>query len=102
MDVCKCIVPLRHGVTINSRRAASHLVRLEEREDKWEASDPLRVFSLKIVVEPTKIVLSPAWCSKLRLTTCIKILALSRDEFHELRSDFVRLVALVSTTAEDF
>ncbi|GFU28033.1 hypothetical protein TNCV_3153571 [Trichonephila clavipes] len=26
MDVCKCIVPLRHGGTLNSRRAASPLV----------------------------------------------------------------------------
>ncbi|GFT05635.1 hypothetical protein TNCV_1044971 [Trichonephila clavipes] len=34
--------------------------------------------------------LSPAWCSKLRLTTGIKILALIRDEFHRPRSDFVR------------
>ncbi|GFV85779.1 cullin-4A [Trichonephila clavipes] len=36
-DVCKCIVPLRHGGTQNSRRAASPLVRLEE--EWWEASD---------------------------------------------------------------
>ncbi|GFW46932.1 hypothetical protein TNCV_2982881 [Trichonephila clavipes] len=28
MDVCKCIVPSRHGDTLNSRRAASPLVRL--------------------------------------------------------------------------
>ncbi|GFV67669.1 hypothetical protein TNCV_4623491 [Trichonephila clavipes] len=26
MDVCKCIVPLRHGGTLNSRRAASPLI----------------------------------------------------------------------------
>ncbi|GFT36973.1 pogo transposable element with KRAB [Trichonephila clavipes] len=31
-----------------------------------------RVFSLKIGVEPSKIVLSPAWCSKLRLITGVK------------------------------
>ncbi|GFT86024.1 hypothetical protein TNCV_3256571 [Trichonephila clavipes] len=30
MDVCKCIVPLRHGGTLNSRSAASPLVWLEE------------------------------------------------------------------------
>ncbi|GFW19897.1 hypothetical protein TNCV_3562001 [Trichonephila clavipes] len=30
MDVCKCIVPLRHGGTLNSRRAASPLVWLVE------------------------------------------------------------------------
>ncbi|GFT09100.1 uncharacterized protein TNCV_4105551 [Trichonephila clavipes] len=28
MDVCKCIVPSRHGGTLNSRRAASPLVRM--------------------------------------------------------------------------
>ncbi|GFX25152.1 uncharacterized protein TNCV_2753271 [Trichonephila clavipes] len=30
MDVCKPIVPLRHRRTLNSRRAASPLVRLVE------------------------------------------------------------------------
>ncbi|GFS96478.1 transposable element Tc1 transposase [Trichonephila clavipes] len=35
MDVCKCMVSLRHGDTLNSRRAAS-LVRLVEGEERWE------------------------------------------------------------------
>ncbi|GFW24102.1 uncharacterized protein TNCV_4951461 [Trichonephila clavipes] len=39
MDACKCIVPLRHEDTLNSRRAASPLVRLVEREERWEAPD---------------------------------------------------------------
>ncbi|GFW29081.1 uncharacterized protein TNCV_2356391 [Trichonephila clavipes] len=39
MDVCKCIVPLRHWGTLNSRRAASHLMRLVEEEERWEAPD---------------------------------------------------------------
>ncbi|GFX08943.1 uncharacterized protein TNCV_2966541 [Trichonephila clavipes] len=39
MDVCKCLVPSRHGGTLNSRRAASPLVRLMEGEGRWEASD---------------------------------------------------------------
>ncbi|GFV65416.1 uncharacterized protein TNCV_2638461 [Trichonephila clavipes] len=39
MDVCKCIVPSRHGGTLNSRRAASPLVRLVDGEERWEASD---------------------------------------------------------------
>ncbi|GFX97301.1 CCHC-type domain-containing protein [Trichonephila clavipes] len=39
MDVCKCIVHLRHGGTLNSRRAASPLVRWVEGEEMWEASD---------------------------------------------------------------
>ncbi|GFW96252.1 uncharacterized protein TNCV_572231 [Trichonephila clavipes] len=30
MDVCKCIVLLRHGGTLNRHRAASPLVRLVE------------------------------------------------------------------------
>ncbi|GFV68228.1 hypothetical protein TNCV_1875101 [Trichonephila clavipes] len=34
--------------------------------------------------------LSPACCSKLRLTPGVKILAFSRDEFRGPRSDFVR------------
>ncbi|GFW09544.1 uncharacterized protein TNCV_3996511 [Trichonephila clavipes] len=41
MDVCKCIVPLRHGGTLNSRRAASPLVWLVEGEERWEASDQM-------------------------------------------------------------
>ncbi|GFT25290.1 hypothetical protein TNCV_181411 [Trichonephila clavipes] len=35
MDVCKRIVPLRHGVTLNSRRAASPLEWLVEGEESW-------------------------------------------------------------------
>ncbi|GFS98594.1 uncharacterized protein TNCV_2987261 [Trichonephila clavipes] len=39
MDVCKCIVPLRHGGTLNSRQATSPLVRLVEGEERWETPD---------------------------------------------------------------
>ncbi|GFY32098.1 uncharacterized protein TNCV_2622351 [Trichonephila clavipes] len=39
MDVCKYIVPSRHGGTLNSRQAASPLVRVVEGEERWEASD---------------------------------------------------------------
>ncbi|GFX07659.1 uncharacterized protein TNCV_4159281 [Trichonephila clavipes] len=38
MNVCKCIVPLRHGGTLNSRRAASPLVWLMKGER--EVGDP--------------------------------------------------------------
>ncbi|GFV70549.1 hypothetical protein TNCV_4957981 [Trichonephila clavipes] len=38
-DVCKYIVPLRHGGTLNSRQAESPLVRLGEQEESWEAPD---------------------------------------------------------------
>ncbi|GFT24381.1 uncharacterized protein TNCV_3252291 [Trichonephila clavipes] len=37
MDVCKCIVPLRHWGALNNRRAASPLVWLVEGEERWEA-----------------------------------------------------------------
>ncbi|GFW04262.1 uncharacterized protein TNCV_2670261 [Trichonephila clavipes] len=43
MDVGKCIVPSRHGDTLNSRRAASPLVRLVEGEERWEVPDHLQV-----------------------------------------------------------
>ncbi|GFV10378.1 hypothetical protein TNCV_1951511 [Trichonephila clavipes] len=52
MDVCKCIVPLRHGGTSNSRRAASPLVRFVEGEERWEDPDHPRGFSLKIGLSP--------------------------------------------------
>ncbi|GFY00756.1 hypothetical protein TNCV_2141481 [Trichonephila clavipes] len=39
MDVCKCVLSLRHEGTINTRRAASPLVRLVEEEERWETSD---------------------------------------------------------------
>ncbi|GFX63549.1 uncharacterized protein TNCV_105561 [Trichonephila clavipes] len=39
MDVCKCIVPLQHGGTLNNHRAASPLVWLVKGEERWEASD---------------------------------------------------------------
>ncbi|GFV82807.1 uncharacterized protein TNCV_4147751 [Trichonephila clavipes] len=42
MNVCKCIVPLRSEGTLNSRRAASPLVRLLEVEEKCEAIDHLQ------------------------------------------------------------
>ncbi|GFW97460.1 uncharacterized protein TNCV_4991361 [Trichonephila clavipes] len=35
MDVCKCIVPLQQGGTLNSRRAVSPLGRLVEGEERW-------------------------------------------------------------------
>ncbi|GFV94581.1 uncharacterized protein TNCV_3826481 [Trichonephila clavipes] len=45
MNVCKCIVPSRHGGTPNSRRATSPLVRLVEGEERWDTPDhPQGVF----------------------------------------------------------
>ncbi|GFU85012.1 uncharacterized protein TNCV_1552761 [Trichonephila clavipes] len=40
MDVCNFIVPLWHAGTLNSRRAASPLVKLVEGEERCEAPDP--------------------------------------------------------------
>ncbi|GFU75108.1 uncharacterized protein TNCV_3172871 [Trichonephila clavipes] len=69
MDVCKCIVPSRHEGTLNSRRAASPLMRLVDGEERWKAPDHPPGCSLsKLGVKPSYIVLSPVWCSKLRLT----------------------------------
>ncbi|GFS65370.1 uncharacterized protein TNCV_2451791 [Trichonephila clavipes] len=39
MDICECIVPSRHGGTLNSHRAASPLVRLVEGEERLEPPD---------------------------------------------------------------
>ncbi|GFX78531.1 hypothetical protein TNCV_29711 [Trichonephila clavipes] len=48
---------------------------------------PLGSSPSKLGVQLSKIILLPAKCSKLRLTTGVKILALSRDEFRGSRSD---------------
>ncbi|GFV88148.1 uncharacterized protein TNCV_3242971 [Trichonephila clavipes] len=68
MDVCKCIVPLRHRGTLNSRRDATHLVRLVEREERWKAPDHLQGVFLQNWDELSKIVPSTLWCLKLRRT----------------------------------
>ncbi|GFV65507.1 uncharacterized protein TNCV_1737441 [Trichonephila clavipes] len=47
-DVCKCIVPLRHGGTLNTRRAASPLVWLVEGVERWEAPDHPRCLPSKL------------------------------------------------------
>ncbi|GFU09172.1 hypothetical protein TNCV_1121991 [Trichonephila clavipes] len=52
-------VPLRHWDTLNNHRTASSLMRFVEGEERWDASDHFRMFSLKIRVEPSQIVLSP-------------------------------------------
>ncbi|GFX29137.1 uncharacterized protein TNCV_3216721 [Trichonephila clavipes] len=47
MDVCKCIVPLRHESTLNSCRATNLLVWLVEGVERWDAPDHPQVSSLK-------------------------------------------------------
>ncbi|GFX47864.1 uncharacterized protein TNCV_4792441 [Trichonephila clavipes] len=90
MDVCKCIVPFRHGGALNSRRATSPLVWLVEREERWEAPDhtqgflPLNWGGTKQKRTVTSMVL------KAKANDRRKILALSRDEFRGHRPDSVR------------
>ncbi|GFU67090.1 hypothetical protein TNCV_4969391 [Trichonephila clavipes] len=66
--------------------------------ERWEVPTTPRVFYLTIWVELSLIVLSHVWCSKLWLTTGVH-LALSQNEFRGPRSDVIRQVALVATTA---
>ncbi|GFT30000.1 hypothetical protein TNCV_3349591 [Trichonephila clavipes] len=55
------------------------------------------MFSLKIEDELSKIILSPAGCSKLQLTTGIQVFP-GHDEFRGPRSDSIDQVALVTIT----
>ncbi|GFV95002.1 uncharacterized protein TNCV_1030001 [Trichonephila clavipes] len=80
MGVCKCIVPSRHGSTLNSRRAASPLARLVVGVGRWEAPDHTQGVLSQNWDGTSKVVLSLAWCSKLRLTMDV-YLALCHDEF---------------------
>ncbi|GFX56773.1 uncharacterized protein TNCV_495211 [Trichonephila clavipes] len=62
MDVCKCIVPSRHGSTLNSRRTTNPLLRLVEEEEMWEAPNhPHGVFPQNWSGK-SQIVLSPTRC----------------------------------------
>ncbi|GFY11894.1 uncharacterized protein TNCV_4973941 [Trichonephila clavipes] len=89
MDVCKCIVPSRHGGTLNSRRAASPLVRLVEGEERWDASDhPQSVLPLNWgETEPKRTVT----CKAPKATANDRRhLALYHDEFRGPRSGLCR------------
>ncbi|GFT89739.1 hypothetical protein TNCV_7801 [Trichonephila clavipes] len=98
MGVCKCTVLAWHGGTLNSRLAASLLVRLVEEEDMCEATyHHQSVLLQNWGWNRAKIVLSPTWCSKVWLTTDV-LLALCQDGFREPQSDNVRQVAFAATT----
>ncbi|GFX09014.1 uncharacterized protein TNCV_4165931 [Trichonephila clavipes] len=89
MDVCKCIVPLRHGGTLNSRRAASPLMWLVEGEKRWEAFDhPQSVLLLNWGgTEPNRSVT----CMVLKAAANDRRhLALCHDEFRGPRSGLCR------------
>ncbi|GFU49043.1 hypothetical protein TNCV_2333301 [Trichonephila clavipes] len=65
MDVCKYVVPSRHGDTQNSCRAASPLVRLVEEQERWVVPHYLQVvFPQNWGGGLSQIALSPIWCSK--------------------------------------
>ncbi|GFT57939.1 uncharacterized protein TNCV_2768471 [Trichonephila clavipes] len=71
MDVCKCLVPLRHGGTLNSRRTASPLVWLVEGEERWKAPDHPQGFLL----------LSWGGTQQKRTVTCMVLKANDRRKF---------------------
>ncbi|GFU95928.1 uncharacterized protein TNCV_252791 [Trichonephila clavipes] len=98
MDVCKCIVPLRHGGTLNSRRAASPLVGLVEGKERWGPLTTPRDF-LPLNWGGTEQKRTVA-CMVLKANDRRKIPALCCDELRGPRPDFVRQVAFV-TTQED-
>ncbi|GFU79514.1 uncharacterized protein TNCV_2915741 [Trichonephila clavipes] len=89
MDVCKCIVPARHGGTLNSRRAASPFVRLAEGEERWEASDhPQSVLPLNWGgIEPNRTV---TYMVLKATANDRRHLALCHDEFRGPRSGLCR------------
>ncbi|GFT84981.1 DUF4817 domain-containing protein [Trichonephila clavipes] len=97
MDACKCIVPARHGGTLNSRRATSLLVRLVKGEERGRLLTTPRVFSLLIAVESSQTVMSPVWCLKLRLTTGVTF-PFAMMNFMALDLAFANQVGLVTTT----
>ncbi|GFU75223.1 uncharacterized protein TNCV_2056661 [Trichonephila clavipes] len=88
MDVCQCIVPSRHRGTLNSRRAASPLVRLVEGKERWEASDPQSVLPLnwgrtELNRSVTCMVLKATANDRRHLVVC-------HDEFRAPRSGLCR------------
>ncbi|GFV93526.1 uncharacterized protein TNCV_1988391 [Trichonephila clavipes] len=72
MDICKCLVPSRHGSTLNSRRAAIPLMRLVEGKERWEAPDHPRG------------VLPQNWgeTELNRSVTCMVLIATANDRRH--------------------
>ncbi|GFV70050.1 uncharacterized protein TNCV_2585631 [Trichonephila clavipes] len=87
-DVCKCIVPARDGGTLNSRRAASLLVRLVEGEERWESSDhPQSVLPLNWGgIDPNRTVA----CMVLKATANDRRDEFCHDEFRGPRYDLCR------------
>ncbi|PRD36080.1 UNVERIFIED_CONTAM: hypothetical protein NCL1_09708 [Trichonephila clavipes] len=93
MGVCKCIVPSRHGGTLNSRRAASPLAWLVEGEERWEAPDHPPKWGGN---EPT-LTVTCMMLKELRLTTGVTSPFAMRN-FVGLDLAFADQVASVTTT----
>ncbi|GFW63217.1 uncharacterized protein TNCV_581571 [Trichonephila clavipes] len=81
MDVCKCIVPWRHGGTLNNHRAASPLVWLVDAEERYES--PLHPQGFLPLnwggIEPNRSDLCMVFYAKANDRR--KSVALCRDEF---------------------
>ncbi|GFU75961.1 hypothetical protein TNCV_2087991 [Trichonephila clavipes] len=73
----------------NSCRAASPLVNWWKGKKGGRLVTTSRTFPLRIGMESSKVVPSPVWYSKARLSTGVSP-ALCRDEFRAPRSDTVR------------
>ncbi|GFX17780.1 uncharacterized protein TNCV_475801 [Trichonephila clavipes] len=95
MDAYKCIVPSWHGGTLNSRRVASHLVKLVEGVGRcsppdlhplnWDGTEPNHTVTCMV----TKATANDR-----------RYLALSHDEFRWPRSGLCQ--SLVTTTTAIF
>ncbi|GFY35586.1 uncharacterized protein TNCV_196861 [Trichonephila clavipes] len=75
MDVCKCRMPSQQGSTLNSRRAASPLVRLVEGKERWEAPD------FPLGCSPSKLGRNQA---KNRIVTCMVLVATTNERRNKL------------------
>ncbi|GFX63351.1 hypothetical protein TNCV_3619541 [Trichonephila clavipes] len=64
---------------------------LGRRGERWEApAPPPKVLYLQIGLEPSEILMSPVWCSRLRLTIGVH-LAACYDEFRGAGSDIFEI-----------
>ncbi|GFW39376.1 uncharacterized protein TNCV_1833591 [Trichonephila clavipes] len=101
MDVCKCIMPSRHGDSLNNRRVASLLVRLVEGEERLNVPDhPQGVLPQNWGETELN---RPVTCMVLKATANDRRhLALCHDEFCDLDLAFADEVALLTTTTNQY
>ncbi|GFX90093.1 hypothetical protein TNCV_2420771 [Trichonephila clavipes] len=97
MDVCKCVIPLRHWSTLNRRRLSSSLVWLVKGEEMWKALyDPKG--SLPLNWGGTEQNRTFTMMFKAKTNDRHEILTLSPDEFRRPGCDFISKVALATTS----